>query len=119
MTDDLTRGYEGQDTSVTESAETLAAETGAQGTAGAEGAAALVGQAGETLVVTRPAPGQTVEIQAAAGQTYVLSFPPGQAQVQVEGDDFILGFDDNGDGTTDSRVVFLDLASVEIGRAHV
>src|SRR3546814_12092910 len=80
--------------------------------AGAEGAAAMVGQAGETVVVTRPAPGQTVEIQAAAGQTYVLSFPPGQAQVQVEGEDFILGFDDNGDGTVDSRVVFLDLASV-------
>src|SRR3546814_14519284 len=85
MTDDLTRGYEGQDTNVTESAETLAAETGPQGTAGAEGAAALVGQAGETLVVTRPAHGQTVEIQAADGQTYVLSFPPGQAQDQESG----------------------------------
>src|SRR3546814_3575540 len=46
---------------------------------------------------------------AAAGQTYVLSFPPGQAQVQVQGENFILGFDDNGDGTPDSQV--------EIGRA--
>src|SRR3546814_576441 len=80
--------------------------------AGAEGAAAMVGQAGETVVVTRPAPGQTVEIQAAAGQTYVLSFPPGQAQVQVQGENFILGFDDNGDGTPDSQVVFLDLVTV-------
>src|SRR3546814_6450022 len=109
MTDDLTRGYEGQDANVTESAETVASETGAQATqpgtpmAGAEGAAAMVGQAGETVVVTRPAPGQTVEIQAAAGQTYVLSFPPGQAHVQVQGENFILGFDDNGDGTPDSQ----------------
>src|SRR3546814_4057886 len=99
MTDDLTRGYEGQDTSVTESAETLAAETGAQGTASAERPAALGGQAGETLVVTPPAPGPTVEIQAAAGQPYVLSFPPGQAQVQLEGEHFIPGFADNCEGT--------------------
>src|SRR3546814_884049 len=118
MTDDLTRGDEGQDANVTEAAETVASETGAQATqpgtpmAGAEGAAAMVGQPGETVVVTRPAPGQTVEIQAAAGQTYVLSFPPGQAQVQVQGENFILGFDDNGDGTPDSQVVFLDLVTV-------
>src|SRR3546814_17563562 len=113
MTDDLTRGYEGQDANVTESAETVASETGAQATqpgtpmAGAEGAAAMVGQAGETVVVTRPAPGQTVEIHAAAGQTYVLSSPPGQAQLQVQGETFILGFDDNGHGTPASQVVFL------------
>src|SRR3546814_18418513 len=81
--------YEGQDANVTESAETVASETGAQATqpgtpmAGAEGAAAMVGQAGETVVVTRPAPGQTVEIQAAAGQTYVLSFPPGPDRKSV------------------------------------
>src|SRR3546814_2258720 len=80
--------------------------------AGAEGAAAMVGQAGETVVGTRPAPGQTVERQAAAGQTYVLSFPPGQAQVQVQGENFILGVDDNGDGTPDSQVVFRDLVTV-------
>jgi len=109
MTDDLTRGYEGQDTNVTESAETVAHETGAEGTEVA------VGQAGETVVITRPAPGQTVEIQAAAGQTYVLSFPPGEAQVQVQGDNFVLAFDDNGDGTPDSQVVFLDLVNVAEG----
>ncbi|MPZ11757.1 MAG: hypothetical protein GEU89_16360, partial [Kiloniellaceae bacterium] len=41
------------------------------------GAAVAVGQAGEAIVVNRPAPGQTVEIQAAPGQTYVLNFAPG------------------------------------------
>ena len=73
---------------------------------------AVVGQAGETIVVNRPAAGQTLEIQAAPGQTYVLSFPPDQAEVRVEGEDFILGFDDDGDGTPDSQIVFLDLAPV-------
>src|SRR3546814_5078639 len=80
-----------------------------------EGAAALVGQAGEAIVVTRPAPGQTVEIQAAAGQTYVLNFPPDEAQVEIQGEDFVLAFDDNGDGTTDSRIVFLDLVTIAEG----
>jgi len=74
--------------------------------------ALAIGQAGETIVVNRPAPGQTVEIQAAAGQTYVLTFAPGDAQVEIQGANLVLGFDDNGDGTVDSRVVFLDLAAV-------
>ena len=39
------------------------------------------------MVIARPAPGQTVEIQAAAGQTYVLSFAPGEAQVQIQGEE--------------------------------
>ena len=104
MTDDLTRGYEGQDDNVTESAEAMTSETGS------ESSVAMVGQAGEAIVVNRPAPGQTVEIQAAAGQTYVLNFAPGDAQVQVDGDNFVLAFDDNGDGTPDSRIVFLDMA---------
>src|SRR3546814_17178097 len=74
MTDDLTRGYEGQDANVNESAETVASETGAQATqpgtplAGPEGAAAMVGQAGETVVVPRPAPGQAGGVQAGTGK---------------------------------------------------
>ncbi|WP_340119433.1 type I secretion C-terminal target domain-containing protein [Pelagibius sp. 7325] len=79
---------------------------------GGEASAIVVGQAGEAIVVDRPAPGQTVEIQTVAGQTYVLNFAPGDAQVLVEGDNFVLAFDDNGDGTPDSQIVFLDLASV-------
>src|SRR3546814_2899869 len=77
-----------------------------------EGAAALVGQAGEAIVVERPAPGQTSEIQAAAGQTFVLNFPPDQAQVQIEGSDLILRFDDDGDGAADSRIVFRRLTEL-------
>ena len=103
MTDDLTRGYEGQDDNVTESAEASAIETGS------ESSSTVVGQASAPVTVNRPAPGQTVQIQAEAGQTYVLNFPPGQAQVQVQGDNFILAFDDDGDGTTDSQVVFLNM----------
>src|SRR3546814_6808152 len=80
-----------------------------------EGAAALVGQAGEAIVVTRPAPGQTVEIQADAGQTFVLNFPPDQAQVQIDGSDLVLRFDDDGDGAADSRIVFLDLVTLAEG----
>ncbi|MEQ9609573.1 MAG: hypothetical protein RLN99_18080, partial [Kiloniellaceae bacterium] len=79
---------------------------------GGEADPIVVGQAGEAIVVDRPAPGQTVEIQTAPGQTYVLNFPPADAQVLVQGDNFVLAFDDNGDGTPDSQIVFLDLASV-------
>ncbi|MFZ2099964.1 MAG: hypothetical protein WAU86_05320, partial [Oricola sp.] len=106
MTDDLRHGDE---------------ITGAQGSGPGEqltsmsAAETAVGQAGEAIVVNRPAPGQTVEIQAAAGQTYVLNFAPGAAQVQVQGDNFVLAFDDNGDGTPDSQIVFLDLVDVVEG----
>ena len=106
MTDDLTRGYEGQDDSVTESADASVTENGS------ESSQVVVGQAAAPVVVNRPAPGQTVEIQAEAGQNYVLNFPPGDAQVRVQGENFILAFDDDGDGTTDSRIVFLDMLTV-------
>src|SRR3546814_11095271 len=77
-----------------------------------------LGQAGEAVVVERPAPGQSIEIQATAGQTYVLNFSPEQAQVQVQDGHFILAFDDDVDGVGDSRVVFLDMVSqVEAGVA--
>src|SRR3546814_9946823 len=60
----------------------------------------------------------SIEIQATAGQTYVLNFSPEQAQVQVQDGHFILAFDDDGDGVGDSRVVFLDMVSqVEAGGA--
>ena len=112
MTDDLLRSDD-QSHSDGESANLRQAEA-----SGALGAEVALGQAGETVMVTRPAPGQTVEIQAAAGQTYVLNFAPGAAQVQVQGDNFVLAFDDDGDGTPDSQVVFLNLVSVaEAGEA--
>jgi len=85
---------------------------------GDEGSGMALGQAGATVVVERPAPGQTVQIQTAADHTYVLNFPPQQAQVEVQGDNFVLDFDDDGDGTADSRIVFLDFVDrVEAGEA--
>ncbi|HIC82310.1 MAG TPA: hypothetical protein EYP07_15305, partial [Kiloniellaceae bacterium] len=109
MTDDLTRGYEGQDDTTAESAENTPETTVITGS---EGSAAVVGQAAAPVNVARPAPGQTVEIQAAAGQVYNLTFPPGGAQVAVQGENFILAFDDDGDGTPDSQIVFLGLVTV-------
>ena len=106
MTDDLTRGLEGQQ-------DTSADSTEITYTTGREGAATVVGQAAEVVAevvnVSRPAAGQTVEIQAAAGQTYNLDFPPAGAQVQLDGPDFILAFEDGG------RIVFSDMATVVEG----
>ncbi|NIA72501.1 hypothetical protein HBA54_28330, partial [Pelagibius litoralis] len=108
MTDDLTRGFEGQDDTSAESAENTYVT-------GNEGSTAVVGQAAAPVNVSRPAPGQTVEIQTTAGQTYNLDFAPGGAQVQVDGANFILAFDDDGDGTPDSQIIFLDMVTVVEG----
>ncbi|HIC81665.1 MAG TPA: hypothetical protein EYP07_11990, partial [Kiloniellaceae bacterium] len=102
MTDDLTRGLEGQQDPSADSTEITY-------TTGREGAATVVGQAAEVVNVSRPAAGQTVEIQAAAGQTYNLDFPPAGAQVQLDGTDFILAFEDGG------QIVFSDMATVVEG----
>ncbi|MGF1632057.1 MAG: hypothetical protein ACFCUT_21480, partial [Kiloniellaceae bacterium] len=68
MTDDLLRGDDQIQTEGGHSEEATLF--------GGEGSAVAVGQAGEAITVNRPAPGQTVEIQAAPGQTYVLNFAP-------------------------------------------
>src|SRR3546814_2490299 len=86
---------------------------GDQTAAASSGTAKVLGQAGEAVVVERPAPGQSIEIQATAGQTYVLNFSPEQAQVPVPDGHFILAFDDDGDGVGDSRAVFLDMVGSE------
>src|SRR3546814_18898444 len=92
---------------------------GDQTAAASSGTEKVLGQAGEAVVVERPAPGQSIEIQATAGQTYVLNFSPEQAQVQVQDGHFILAFDDAGDGVGESRVVFLHMVTqVEAGRSE-
>src|SRR3546814_134156 len=103
MTDDLLHGNDQRST------ENDHAED-ASLLSGAEGAAALVGQAQPPLVVSRPAAGQTVVLDPAPGQTIVLNFEPASAQVRVDGSNLILGFDDDGDGTADSSIVFLNIA---------
>ena len=75
------------------------------------GAAEAVGQAQAPQILTRPAPGDTLVITDPAGQAFVLDFDPAAAQVLLDGDDLVLGFDDNGDGVPDSRIVFENLAS--------
>ena len=109
MTDDLTRGYEGQEDITAESAESTQESPVI---AGSEGSPVMVGQATGVQNVARPASGQTVEIQAQPGETYNLDFAPGVAQVLLQGENFVLAFDDDGDGTPDSQIVFLDLVSV-------
>jgi Ca2+-binding RTX toxin-like protein len=116
MTEDLTRVHEDPAEGLATSAGEGNAETGSAGllSAGAAGVVGqfVLGQAGETISINRPAPGQTAEIQAVAGQTYVLNFLPGAARVRVVGDELVLGFDDDGDGAIDSRIVFLDMVDV-------
>ena len=73
MTDDLTRGYEGQEDTTAESAENTQESTVI---AGGDGSQTVVGQAAGAQNVARPAPGQTVEIQAQPGQTYNLLLLP-------------------------------------------
>ncbi|WP_420346332.1 hypothetical protein [Pelagibius sp.] len=99
MTDDLTRGLEGRQDTSAESTEITY-------TSGRDGSATVVGQAAEVANVSRPAPGQTVEIQAAAGQTYNLDFPPAGAQIQIDNGDFVLSFDDG------AQIVFSDMVAV-------
>jgi len=58
--------------------------------------------AGQTLV-NRPPAGQTVEVPVQPGERYVIDFDPTEAQVVIDGDDFILVFADGG------RIVFPSL----------
>src|SRR3546814_18727296 len=89
---------------------------GDQTAAASSGTEKVLGQAGEAVVVERPAPGQSIEIQATAEQTYVLNFSPEQAQVQVQEGHFIPAFAPDGAGVGDRRVRLLDQCSqVEYG----
>ena len=107
MTEDLTRND-------TEGADGQLADGGSggesQGFTGAEGFEQLA--EGSEQLVGRPAPGDSVEISAEPGQTYVLDFDPSQARALVEGDNLILVFEDGG------QIVFenlVNLAQLEDG----
>ena len=105
MTDDLLR----------ESDEVRVDNTEVQDDAelGGGGSETVIGQAQGAQALSRPAEGQTVAVDYGPGQTFILNFDPGAALVLIDGNDLILGFDDNGDGTPDSRLVFENLASAE------
>src|SRR3546814_5709232 len=68
-------------------------------------------QAQPPLVVSRPAPGQTVVLDVSPDQVILLNLEPASAQVRIEGDDLVLGFDDDGDGQADSSIVFQNPAA--------
>src|SRR3546814_11482407 len=97
MTDDLLRRDDG-----------IQSETEAAANApliGCEAAPAL-GQAQPPLVVSRPAPGQTVVLDVSPDQVIVLNFEPASAQVRIERDDLVLGFDDAGARQAARSIVF-------------
>ncbi|WP_085899735.1 DUF5801 repeats-in-toxin domain-containing protein [Kiloniella majae] len=83
--------------------------TGNETVSGEEGKDLLVGQAASALEVTAPAGGETKTISLEKGQTATLSFDATAATPVLEGNDFVLTFDSNGDGSADSRIVFENL----------
>ena len=97
MTENLNRG-------VPEDTGTEVAGTEVATFTGAEGAELPTGQT--SVMVARPAPGETVQIESAPGQTYVLDFNPSEARAQVDSDNLILVFEDDG------RVIFENLVEL-------
>ncbi|WP_282605894.1 cadherin-like domain-containing protein [Pelagibius sp. Alg239-R121] len=73
--------------------------------------AIALGQAAapEPLVVTQPATGQTQEITLEAGQPVLLTMAAEDTFIAVDGANFVLSFDGDGNGAIDTRVVFLNL----------
>ncbi|MCZ4282602.1 DUF5801 domain-containing protein [Kiloniella laminariae] len=69
----------------------------------------LIGQA--ILTIPAPASGQEIEQTLESGQTVVLDFNAAQATPSVEGANFVLSYDSDGDGAPDSRIVFLNLVN--------
>ncbi|MFD2203972.1 DUF5801 repeats-in-toxin domain-containing protein, partial [Kiloniella antarctica] len=82
---------------------------------GETGRETLVGQAAEAITVSAPSAGDVVNISLVKGQTATLDFDATAATPVVEGNDFILTFDTNGDGSADSRIVFQNLVEESQG----
>ncbi len=75
----------------------------------------VVGQAASTLEVTAPAAGETISVILDKGQTANLNFDATGATPVIEGNHFVLTFDNNGDGSADSRIVFENLVEASQG----
>ena len=80
-------------------------EEGESEEAAAEEAPAEEAPPADGVPVARPLAGQTIEITSEPGQRYVILFDPTEAQVQIDGGNFSLLFEDGG------RVVFQNLIS--------
>ncbi|MCZ4279569.1 DUF5801 domain-containing protein [Kiloniella laminariae] len=85
--------------------------TSTESTSGSEGRDYVVGQAAAVVVAAPTAAGQTIEQRLESGQQAVLDFDAAAATPSVDGDNFVLSFDSNGDGAADSQLVFLGLVS--------
>ncbi|WP_417431651.1 DUF5801 repeats-in-toxin domain-containing protein [Kiloniella sp.] len=85
------------------------ATTGNETVSGEEGQDLLVGQAASAIEITAPTGGETKTVSLERGQTATLNFDATAATPVLEGNDFVLTFDSNGDGSADSRIVFLNL----------
>ncbi|KKJ78127.1 hypothetical protein WH95_01885 [Kiloniella litopenaei] len=83
--------------------------TGDKNVSGEEGQDLLVGQAASAVEITAPTGGETKTISLERGQTATLNFDATAATPVLEGNDFVLTFDSNGDGSADSRIVFQNL----------
>ena len=75
----------------------------------------LVGQAATVIDVAVPNAGETSTITLGKGQTANLNFDASGATPVIEGNNFVLTFDNNGDGTSDSRIVFENLVDASQG----
>ena len=92
--------------------EESAAET-PEDTAEAE-ADAVTETAAPGIAVSRPAAGEQLNIVAEPGQRYIIDFDPTEAQVEIQGNNFVLLFEDGG------QVVFQNLVGLaEAGNAPV
>ncbi|WP_085903807.1 DUF5801 repeats-in-toxin domain-containing protein [Kiloniella majae] len=82
---------------------------------GDEGRDVLVGQGAEIQEITAPESGATKNISLGKGQTATLNFDATTATPLIEGNDFVLTFDTNDDGSADSRIVFQNLVEESQG----
>ena len=91
---------------LTEVASEVISTQSTDGVSGEAGQDQLVGQASTIVDVTVPNAGETSVITLGKGQTANLNFDASGATPVIEGNNFVLTFDNNGDGTSDSRIVF-------------
>ena len=72
----------------------------------------LHGQAQAAVEVAAPKAGEIITIVSEPGAVYALDVLAEDARFLVDGEDIVLIFDADGDGTADSRIVFLELAGM-------
>ncbi len=90
-------------------------KTSVETVTGESGQEQLVGQAATVIDVTAPNAGETSTVALGKGQTANLNFDASGATPVIEGDNFVLTFDNNGDGSSDSRIVFENLVDASQG----